>query len=90
MAETADGRVVVLTASAWDHIASDHPEMTDHRDAILMTASNPEIATDDPRPGRRRHFRSGIGPSRWLRVVIDFNRQPARIVTAHAHRKEPI
>jgi hypothetical protein len=87
--EMTDGQQIVLTASALDHIAFEHPEMADYRQAILETARNPEIALDDPRPGRRRHYRHQQGPSRWLRVIVDFNQEPAQIVTAHAHRKEP-
>ncbi len=87
--ETAAGQSVVMTASAWSHITSEHPEMAEHGHAILETAVDPEIALDDPRPGRRRHYRFQTGPSRWLRVIVDFNYEPAQIVTAHAHRKEP-
>jgi len=56
--------------------------------AIMLTAASPEVALDDPRPGRKRHFRKGLGPSQWLRVIVDFNQQPPRIVTAHGYRKE--
>jgi hypothetical protein len=31
---------------------------------------------------RRRFYRRHIGPSRWLRVVVSYEQQPARIVTA--------
>src|SRR6476646_9858206 len=85
--ETADGLRIVMTASAWDHISFEHPEMADYGWAILETAGNPAIVVDDPRPGRRRHYRFQAGPSRWLRVIVDFNQEPAQIVTAHAHRK---
>jgi hypothetical protein len=88
-ADTAAGQSIVITASAWSHITSEHPEMADYGHAILETAVDPEIALDDPRPGRRRHYRFQAGPSRWLRVIVDFNQEPAQIVTAHAHRKEP-
>jgi hypothetical protein len=87
--ETAAGQSIVITASAWGHITAEHPEMCGYGHAILETAINPEIALDDPRPGRRRHYRFQTGPSRWLRVIVDFNQEPAQIVTAHAHRKEP-
>lgn len=55
---------------------------------IMLTATAPEIALDDPRPGRMRHFRAKLGPSQWLRVIVDFTQQPPRIVTAHGYRKE--
>lgn len=87
--EMADGQQIVLTVSGLGHITLEHPEMAGYRWAILETARNPEIALDDPRPGRRRHYRRQDAPSRWLRVIVDFNQEPAEIVTAHAHRKEP-
>lgn len=88
-ASMANGELVVLTQRAWSHIAAEHPEMTVHRNAVMAAAATPEVVADDPRPGRRRHYRSGVGPSQWVRVIVDFNQSPARIVTAHAHRKEP-
>jgi hypothetical protein len=80
--------VVVLSAATWAHIVSEHPDMARFLTGIMLTAVAPEIALDDPRPGRKRHFRAGLGPSRWLRVVVDFNNRPPRIVTAHGYRKE--
>ncbi len=87
--QTPDGRQIVLRTSAWSHISSEHPEITKHRKAVLETAADPEVTLADPRPGRRRHYVPRVGPSRWLRVIVDFNQVPAEIVTAHAHRKEP-
>ena len=88
-AETPTGGTIVLTASAWSHISAEHPEIAAHLAAVVKTAAEPEVVAPDPRSGRRRHYRSDAGPSRWLRVIVDFNETPARIVTAHAHRKEP-
>ncbi len=83
-----NGITVVLTAAAWEHIVAEHPDMASYRGAILLTAQAPEIVRDDPRPGRKRHFRASLGPSRWLRVIVDFNVNPPEIVTAHGLRKE--
>jgi hypothetical protein len=83
------GRAVVLDAAGWRHIRENHPEMADHRAAVLATVRRPDHRRPDPRPGRERYYRRGIGPSRWCLVVVDFTRQPARVVTAFATRRDP-
>src|SRR3954453_10828149 len=72
---TPAGRVVVLTAAAWGHILDEHPEMETYRAEILETVASPHIVLADSRPGRRRFHRSGTGPSRWLRVIVDFGQR---------------
>jgi glycine/D-amino acid oxidase-like deaminating enzyme len=86
--QTPEGDAVVLAAAAWSHIADEHPEIAPYRGKVLATIAEPNAVTDDPRPGRQRFYRRGIGPSRWLRVIVDFNQSPARIVTAFGFRKE--
>ena len=82
-------RQIVLTAHAWAHICDRHPELAAFRDDVLLAISAPETTTRDLRyPARWRFYRSGVGPSRWLAVVVDFTEDPARIVTAHGFRKE--
>jgi hypothetical protein len=63
---TPAGDEVVLTTTRWSHILDEHPEVEVHRAEILETIASPHIVTDDPRPGRQRFYRSGVGPSRWL------------------------
>jgi hypothetical protein len=84
-----DGRRVVLDDRGWTHIVDEHAEMATHRDAVLATVTGPHYRRPDPRPSRERFWRRGLGPGRWLMVVIDFNAQPARIVTAYGNRKDP-
>ncbi len=85
-----DGRAVVLWARIWqDKIVRDHPELTDQLQAVLDTIRWPDHTEPDPRPGRRRYYRRGVGPSRWLLVVVSFEQQPARVITALALRKDP-
>jgi hypothetical protein len=82
-------REIVLTPSAWEHICRRHPELAAFREDILLAVSAPEATTRDLRYAARwRLYRSGVGPSRWLAVVVDFTEDPARIVTAHGFRKE--
>ena len=58
-------------------------------DDVLGTVTDPEHTEPDPRGGRRRYYRSGVGPSRWLLVVVSYEQEPARIITAVALRKDP-
>lgn len=84
-----DGRRVELTEERWGHILAEHGEMAVHRDGVLATVGAPEHRDPDPRPGRERYWRRGLGPSRWLLAVIDFETDPARVVTAFGNRKDP-
>jgi hypothetical protein len=84
-----DGRRVVLDAGGWTHIVAEHAEMVVHRDAVLATVAKPQHRRPDARPSRERFWRRGLGPSRWLLMVVDFGMQPARVVTAYGNRKDP-
>jgi hypothetical protein len=63
--------------------------MLKHVDAILATIARPDIREDDPRPGRERFYRQDLDPQRWLRVVVDFNANPAFVVTALVQHNKP-
>lgn len=85
-----DDRVVVLLERIWaSKIAVDHPELAGHRADVLGTVSEPDHAEPDPRTDRRRYYRHGVGPSRWLLVVVSYEQRPGRIITALATRKDP-
>jgi hypothetical protein len=87
--ECEDGGVVVFSETARAHILENHPELADHLDAIVATVAAPEHVNPDPRPGRERRYRRGVGPSRWMVVVVDSNREVPQVVTAMANRKDP-
>jgi hypothetical protein len=85
-----DGRSVVLLARIWeDKITNDHPELRAHLEHVVSTVTHPDHAEPDPRARRRRYYRRQVGPSRWLLVVVSFEQQPGRIITAVATRKDP-
>jgi hypothetical protein len=84
-----DGREVVLTEDGWAHIAGGHSDLGLPPDAVLDVVRSPDHREDDPIAGRERFWRRNVGPSRWLRVVVDFAVQPAVIVTAFADRVDP-
>lgn len=85
-----DGRAVVLLARIWaDKILRDHPELGDHLEQVLGTVSVPDHVEPDPRADRRRYYRRRVGPSNWLLVVVSFEQEPGRVITALATRKGP-
>jgi hypothetical protein len=85
-----DGREVVLLDRIWqDKITRDHPEMVDHLEALIETVAKPDHVEPDTLPDRSRFYRRGAGPSRWLLVVVSYEQEPARIITALANRKDP-
>lgn len=92
LAEVADpdGRAVVLLARIWEEkITRDHPELRDQLEQVLGTVRKPDHVEADPQADRRRYYRRRVGPSRWLLVVVSFEQQPGRIITALATRKDP-
>jgi hypothetical protein len=85
-----DGRTVEFTERSWRHIESVRPELLDDLDALIQAIAKPEHREPDPRPGRERFYRRRVTDRiRWVRVVVDFNREPAVVVTAFIQRKNP-
>ena len=84
-----DGRTVVFDERTRQHLQRRRPQMLRHAEAILDAVSRPDFREDDPAPGRERFFRRDLDPRRWLRVVVDFNRSPAYVVTAFVQDNEP-
>lgn len=85
-----DGREVVLLARIWhDKVARDHPEVAGHLDAVMTAVESPDHVEPDPLPARRRFYHRTATPSRWLMVVVSYEQEPARIITAIALRKDP-
>jgi hypothetical protein len=97
LAETTmtDGTRVVLFTDTWhQHILDPregHGELAAHLDAVLATVSRPDHREPDPFERRERFYKQGVGPSRWLMVVVSFEQDPARIVTAlgYGHGRAP-
>jgi hypothetical protein len=91
--ETADpdGVRVVLKGRIWsEKIVRDHHEIEAYRDEVLRTVSLPDhVAPDPDYEDRTRYYARGVGPSRWLLVVVSYEQTPARIVSAFANRKDP-
>lgn len=85
-----DGRLVVLLARIWEgKITGDHPELRGQLEHVLGTVGTPDHVEPDPHGDRRRYYRRSVGPSSWLLVVVSFEQEPGRIITALAIRKDP-
>ncbi len=84
-----DGRTVVLKDEQWQHVLRHHQDMARYERAVAETITHPLHREADERPGRERYFAERKGPSRWLRVVVDFRESPAFVVTAFGQDNEP-
>ena len=94
-ARTPDGTRVVLFQDTWLlHIlnpASGHAELEPHLASVLQVLELPDHREPERWPERERYFKRGVGPTEWLMVVVDFEDEPARIVTAfgYGHGRTP-
>jgi hypothetical protein len=92
-AETIDpaGARVVLDERVWsEKIVRDHPEVASYKHDALRAVSAPDhVAADPGSADRRRFYLHGVGPSRWLLVVVSYEQKPARIISVFANRKDP-
>ncbi len=91
--ETADpaGSRVVLDNALWrEKIIRDHPEIASYGEDALRAVSTPDHLAPDPSfEARKRYYARGVGPSRWLLIVVSYEQTPARIVSVFANRKDP-
>ncbi len=91
--ETVDpeSRRIVLLDPLWSgKIVRAHPEIEAYLTETLRAVSTPDHVAQDPAfPARTRYYARGVGPSRWLMVVVSYEQTPARIVSAFANRKDP-
>ncbi len=84
-----DGRLVVFDDRTASHLFRQRPQMLRVVDSILDTVHRPDLRLDDHASGRERFYRQDLDPSRWLRVVVDFNESPGFIVTALVQENRP-
>ncbi len=86
-----DGNRVVIPAALWfGKVLRDHAELAPHLATVLRAIGAPDhLITDPAYPGRRHYFVRDAGPSRWLRVVVSYEQEPAKLLTAYPNRKDP-
>lgn len=85
------GREVVFDFESWLHIADgERAALLDHVEAIVAAVALPVHHADDPLPGRERFYaRHPLLPTDWLRVIVDYDDMPARVVTVLVQRRDP-
>lgn len=90
-AQDPGGNRVVVLAELWrEKILRGHPELASHLSDVLRAITAPDHVLADPvYEGRRRYYLRGAGPSRWLLVVVSYEQEPARVISAFGNRKDP-
>jgi hypothetical protein len=83
------GREVELTEERWLHIVDGHPELAPLRGTVIRAACAPTRRLPGRRPGEEWCYLEGVGPSKWLKVVVAYAGQTGRIVTAFPRRSLP-
>jgi hypothetical protein len=91
MRETADpdGRRVILTSARWGHIVRRHAVLERHLEDLLRAVSEPDRRMPGRRDDEEYFYLSGVGPSRWVKVVVHYEHDLGRIVTAFPRRRFP-
>ena len=83
------GRTVVLSVERWTHVVTRHPELRPYRADVLAAVRRPTIRIWGRRPHEEWYYRRGVGPSRWLKVVVAYEGAVGEIRTAFARRGNP-
>ena len=82
------GWPVYLSDERWARIVDGHPELRAWRDRILSIVGEPAQVVPGRRPGEEWFYGTG-GPSRWLKVVVEWEDGRGAVVTAFARRRLP-
>jgi hypothetical protein len=82
---------VVFDAGSHLHLAEGRRAwLLDHVEEILATVERPDHREVDPRDSRERFYRQNVLRVRWwMRVVVDFDEEPAWVVTVLIQNDDP-
>jgi hypothetical protein len=82
---------VELTQERWEHIVDPrrHPELEPYRAQVLQALRAPDRRLPGRREGEEWFYLAGVGPSRWLKVVVAYEGGRGRVITAFARRSIP-
>ena len=84
------GREVLLSDERWRHIVSAHPEIEIYKEEVCRSVESPTTTLAGREPDEEWLYLEGVGPSRWLKVVVVFDSEGSgRIITAFARRRKP-
>lgn len=84
-----DGRLVELSRERWKHILEGHPELARHLESVTRAVREPDKRLPGRQDGEEWFYLAGAGPSRWLKVVVHYEGERGRIVTAFGRRSTP-
>jgi hypothetical protein len=85
-----EGRDVLLDVERWEHIVDGHPELGHMQEEILRAVESPTEVMAGRTSDEEWFYLEGAGPSRWLKVVVVFDRRGSgRIITAFGRRRKP-
>jgi len=84
-----DARRVVLSFDSWRHIVEEHGELESHRRRVLAAVSNPDRRMAGRLPNEEWFYLATARPTRWIKVVVHFEGDIGRIVTAFPRRRFP-
>ncbi len=77
------GVEVVLESERLQHTEQGHPELRGHELAIMTAVERADRVQEGNFAGSKKVSSENLGPSKWLTVVVDYSRDPARVLTAY-------
>lgn len=84
------GRKVSLPTRSWNHIAYGHPQISSNRDDVIRAIKAPTIWCPGHKPDQAWFYLEGIGPSKWLKVVVAYDeKSTGKVITAFPTRRDP-
>ena len=83
------GRPVELTRERWAQIVGGHPELREHRDDVERAIRSPTAQLPGRVGGEVWFYLEGVGPCRYLKVVVRFRGALGYVITAFARRSMP-
>ena len=84
------GREVQLNPERWQHVVGAHPEIAIYKREVYRAVESPTCVVAAREPDEEWLYLEGAGPSRWLKVVVVFDREDrGRIITSFARRRKP-
>jgi hypothetical protein len=80
--------MVVLEQERWEHVCK-HEQLDGHELAVMRAVETPDRSRDGNYPGSKVLYARGLGPARWLAVVVEYDGLLGRVITAYPYDKEP-
>lgn len=89
-----EGVEVVCTIERWDaKVDQQHSELAHRQQDVMNAIERPRMVLQDRYYRNRRHHMVPAAPGRWLRVVVEYHKDPrtgrvwGMLVTAFEHRR---